>query len=102
MSTPVPGLMQNELPLSPSLSVSTRLGGDVGVADPQAAAAEGPVAGAGLPGGPPGAEPAVCCPQAAVRADTPMTAAARNETLRMHTSESHRSVTAGDGGVPFR
>src|SRR5215471_5675924 len=89
MSTPVPGLMQNELPLSPSLSVTTRLGDDVGVADPQAAAAEGPVGGAGLPDGPP-AGPAVCCPQAAVRADTPMTAAARNETLRMRTSESHR------------
>src|SRR5205809_202978 len=87
--------MQNELPLSPSLSVSIRLGGDVGVADPHAAAAGGPVEGAGLPDGPPAAEPAFCCPQAAVRADTPMTAAARNETLRMRTSESHRVSHSG-------
>jgi hypothetical protein len=83
MSTPVPCLMQNDPPLSAVLRVRVRCGGDVGVAEPQAAAA-----GAPLPDDPLAAEPAACCPQAAVSADNPTTAApARNETLRMHTSE---------------
>jgi hypothetical protein len=60
------------------------LGGAVGVAEPQAAAAGGAVEGTGLLDGPLAAGPA-CCPHAA-RADTPMTAAARSETLRMRTS----------------
>jgi hypothetical protein len=88
----MPGRMQNDLPLSPVLRVRVRWGGAVGVAEPQAAAAGGPLGGAGLPGDPPAAEPAFCCPQAAVRADAPMTAAARSETLRMRTSQSQRAA----------
>jgi len=93
MSTPVPFLTQNDAPLSAVLSVRVRWGGDVGVAEPQAAAGGAPV-----PDDPVAAEPAACCPHAAVSADSPMTAAAaRNETLRMHTSQSRRATTA----VPF-
>jgi hypothetical protein len=96
----MPGRMQNDLPLSSALRVRVRLGGAVGVAEPQAAAAGGAVEGAAegavLPDGPPAAGPACCCPQAAARPDTPMTAAARSETLRMRTSQSQR-VTAAVG-----
>jgi hypothetical protein len=74
--------MQNDLPLSAALRVSVRPGGDVGVAVPQAAAAGGPVEGAGLPD--PLAAVPVRPPQA-VRADTPITAAATNQTLRIST-----------------
>jgi hypothetical protein len=88
--------MQNDLPLSPALRVRVRLGGAVGAAEPQAAAAGGAVEGAGLPEGPLAAEPARC-PQPAARADAPMTAAARSDTLRMRTSP----ITAGDGGGRF-
>src|SRR5215510_3929265 len=94
MSTPTPGRMQNDLPLSPALRVRVRLGGAVGVAEPQAAAAGGAVEGAGLLDDPLAAGP-VCCPQAAARADTPMTAAARSETLRMRTSQSQRATAVG-------
>src|SRR5215467_13779147 len=91
----MPGRMQNDLPLSPVLRVRVRLGGAVGVAEPQAAAAGGAVEGAGLLDDPLAAWPACCCPQAAARADTPMTAAARSETLRMRTSQSQRATAVG-------
>src|SRR6266550_3406706 len=98
----MPGRMQNDLPLSPVLRVRVRLGGAVGIAEPQAAAAggavEGAVEGAVLPDGPLASEPACCCPQAAARADTPMTAAARSETLRMRTSQSQRATAAVRAG----
>jgi hypothetical protein len=56
----------------------------------------GPVGAVGLPDDPPAAGPAGRCPQAAFSADNPMTAAAaRNETLRMHTSGSQRTTTGG-------
>ena len=93
----MPGRMQNDLPLSPALRVRVRLGGAVGVAEPQAAAAGGAVEGAGLLDGPLAAGPA-CCPQAAARADTPMTAAARSGTLRMRTSQSQRVTVAVSSG----
>src|SRR5215813_3370377 len=95
MSTPVPGVTQNDPPLSAALRVRVRLGGDVGVASPQAAAAGGPVEGAGPPGDPLAAGPAGCCPQAATRADSPMTAAARDDRLRM----ALLPVTAGNRAV---
>src|SRR5215470_3631374 len=97
MSTPVPRLTQNDPPLSAVLSVRVRWGGDVGVAEPQAAAGGAPV-----PDDPVAAEPAACSPHAAVSADSPMTAAAaRNETLRMHTSQSQRA-TAVRSGAPAK
>lgn len=82
MSTPVPRLMQNDPPVSLLLRVSVRSGDDVGVAVPHAAAAGAPVAGAGL-AGPLAAEPAR--PPQAVRADTPITAAATSQTRRIPT-----------------
>jgi len=92
----MPGRMQNDLPLSPAPRVRVRWGGAVGVAEPHAAAAGGAVEveGAGLLDDPLAAGPACCCPQAVARADTPMTAAARSETLRMRTSQSQRVTVA--------
>ena len=94
----MPGRMQNDLPLSPAPRVSVRWGGAVGVAEPQAAAAGGAVEGAGLLDDPLAAGPACCCPQAVARADTPMTAAVRSETLRMRTSQSQRVTVAVSSG----
>jgi hypothetical protein len=90
--------MQNDLPLSPAPRVSVRWGGAVGVAEPQAAAAGGAVERVWLLDGPLATGPACCCPQAAARADTPMTAAARSETLRMRTSQSQRVTVAVSSG----
>src|SRR5439155_547306 len=60
-------------------------------------------AGAPLPDDPLADEPAACCPQAAANADNPTTAApARNETLRMRTSQSRRAATAVRSGAPAR
>jgi hypothetical protein len=89
----MPGRMQNDLPLSPAPRVRVRWGGAVGVAEPHAPAAGDAVEGAGLLDGPLATGPA-CCPQAVARADTPMTAAARSETLRMRTSQSQRVTVA--------
>jgi hypothetical protein len=68
------------------------------VAEPQAAAAGAAVEGAALLDDPLAAGPACCCPQAAARADTPMTAAARSGTLRMRTSQSQRVTVAVSSG----
>jgi hypothetical protein len=87
--------MQNALPLSVAFRVRVRFGGEVGVAPWQAAAAGGPLEGAALPDDPLPPGPDGCCPQAVVRADTPMTAAAaRDQTLRMRTSQS-RAMSTG-------
>ena len=97
----MPGRMQNDLPLSPALRVRVRLGGAVGVAEPQAAAAggavEGAVEGAVLPDGPLAAEPGLLLPAGGGQGRHPDDRGGEKRDA----AHAYLPVTAGNSGGQF-
>ena len=93
----MPGRMQNDLPLSPALRVRVRLGGAVGVAEPQAAAAGGAVEGAGAAGWPARRRTGLLLPAGSGQGRHPDDRGGEKRDA----AHAYLPVTAGDGGGQF-